>query len=419
MAESNVITASTEETIRPLIGKNVVIKKFLSRKKRGDLWLIGDKDVDKYVIIPESKVDIVTIILQYFDGTYTLKEVKDLMLTHHHVNVDVNGLYQKLLKAGLIANTPQYGRSFSEADLLKNIITINPSKLLWPLEKIINKYWRAWKLVTITSVLVSVLGWIWLLVMTSRNQHFRYVSMSYIFGFQDSFFLGFVLAQAFTLLSSLLHELGHYIMARHLNLESKGISFSFYGSMLPMLKVDARHVYLLEESRRMHFWLSGIYVNLLLASLSFNMILLANLTNMNANFLVALLWKIVLVNLFLVIINLIPFLPSDGYFVFSTLLKHPNLRTKMIKTLLTRKIQDLSLVFWVYSLISMVFLTLGLIFYVNWIFFAAVELFKVLPLPTPLKYIVVGLIPVFFFFQLYNGVKIIRNFYKNQAERVF
>jgi putative peptide zinc metalloprotease protein len=93
--------------------------------------------------------------------------------------------------------------------------------------------------------------------------------------------------------------------------------------VLPILYLKIGGLYTLSAARRIRVWSAGIFWNITFASL----ILMARYSFPLAEPYGATLMKVVLANFSIAIVNLFPFLPTDGYFILSTILKRFNVRT--------------------------------------------------------------------------------------------
>ena len=116
-----------------------------------------------------------------------------------------------------------------------------------------------------------------------------------------------------------IHELAYAIVEYRYGLKPREIVFALYlGS--PIFYVKVPGILGLSHMKRIYVWAAGIYMNFVLASLSIV------LMQFSRGGLYKLLIIICTTNISLVLGNLSPLLPLDGYFILTTLIKKPNLR---------------------------------------------------------------------------------------------
>jgi putative peptide zinc metalloprotease protein len=125
-------------------------------------------------------------------------------------------------------------------------------------------------------------------------------------------------------LSLLAHELAHGFTATWLGLPPRQFAAVAYLALMPIFFLRIPGIYTLSPGQRIQVWISGVWINLTIASTA---LIVTQTTTMPV------LYKQVLTGLavsngLIVAWNLIPFLPTDGYFIMCTLLKKPNVRPR-------------------------------------------------------------------------------------------
>lgn len=118
----------------------------------------------------------------------------------------------------------------------------------------------------------------------------------------------------------LFHEISHGIVAARYGLVPRKLVFSLYLMVSPVAYLKIPGMYTLTPKKRIHIWLAGMYTNFCLASI---FLLAYFFTNFIGN---EVFYAIGLTNLICIVMSISPFMPTDGYFIMSTLLKSPNLR---------------------------------------------------------------------------------------------
>jgi putative peptide zinc metalloprotease protein len=119
------------------------------------------------------------------------------------------------------------------------------------------------------------------------------------------------------------HELSHGLAATYFGLLPRKLCLSFYLGYLPMIYLRVGGTYTLPEWQRIVVWLAGIWWNLSFASICVLVLRFVTLPAGTTH----VVFVAAVANYWLAIVNLIPFLPTDGYFVLATLMKTTNIRS--------------------------------------------------------------------------------------------
>lgn len=134
----------------------------------------------------------------------------------------------------------------------------------------------------------------------------------------------------------LIHELGHAASSYRFGVKSKEIGFGLY-IVFPVLYTDVTEVWRISKIKRVIVNLGGIYFQLLI-NLGLILGLYLNFGNM-AN--VSTFRYLIQLNIATIIINIIPFLKFDGYWLYSDIFSIPNLKqqstvyfSKLLKTIM-------------------------------------------------------------------------------------
>lgn len=117
----------------------------------------------------------------------------------------------------------------------------------------------------------------------------------------------------------LLHELSHAVASKNMGLEPKTITLSLYLYSTLMVYLRIPGIYKLTPKKRIVVWGAGMYTNLFLFSAFF-------LWYMLTGYKYQIIFVLAVSNLFQIMRDMSPFMPLDGYYIFSTLIKRPNLR---------------------------------------------------------------------------------------------
>jgi len=147
------------------------------------------------------------------------------------------------------------------------------------------------------------------------------------FDYSSGGIITYLLIYPILIIITLIHELGHSAATLKFNVQPKSIGFGFY-YLLPVLYTDISGIWRLSKMKKVIINLAGIYMQLLANGLIFITTLFLR-NNLITNFL----HYIVLANFSIIIINLLPFIKYDAYWIYSDLSGINNLQSKSIKFL--------------------------------------------------------------------------------------
>lgn len=139
--------------------------------------------------------------------------------------------------------------------------------------------------------------------------------------------LGILLLLA--MISAIIHEIGHGLAAMHWRINVQQAGFKFIWG-LPVFYVDLSEVWVRPRNERILVTLAGPLTNLILAGLA-TIPLILRLASPD---LVQVIREFIWINLFAIMINLIPVGGLDGYFILEDILGIPNLSKRARKAAL-------------------------------------------------------------------------------------
>jgi Zn-dependent protease len=125
---------------------------------------------------------------------------------------------------------------------------------------------------------------------------------------------------ATTLFSVIVHELSHCFAAASCGIQSGSLRLQLYLGVFPIAGLKFAGLYTLPVRGRLAVWSAGLLANASLAA--------AALRNEDLPRASATLAALLTVNWFMIVLNLLPLLPTDGYFLLTTLAKDANVRTR-------------------------------------------------------------------------------------------
>jgi putative peptide zinc metalloprotease protein len=329
--------------IKPIVA-NDLDKYELFRNKKGTIYTIGSLKKDRFVLADEKNVDDVLKAYKLFDGNHTLNDVGNVFINKHKV-LDTYKLFKIAEQAGLIEN------SNKEKIVILNefqkygvkILNITLKKKWYNIFHIISKLFNK------LSVFVFI---VLLLLSISLMPDFGImISKLNIYNLFNSTILSLMLSSFITTVSVLMHETSHAAMAMKYGLKPRKVSVSIY-LFSPIIYITIPGIYTLSRNKRLLVHSAGILMNFFLFSLSV----------VSLPFVSGILRDVMLLtafnNLGLIVTNIVPFLPLDGYFILMNLLKIPNLRRITKKKLLSvmegNKIDII--IYSIYNFISVLFI---------------------------------------------------------------
>ena len=296
--------------IKPIIAKDIH-SWILFEKKDGNIYCMGSLEKDKYIQLHETILEPVKTAVAYFDGTRSLEEIEEILIREHSMKLDVVKLYDLLCKANLIEGIDKALIEKQEMDYLS--ITLKEFKLnkiynfLDKLNKLLFPY-----IIYITAAIIGVS-----IVFFAKNLH-NFVRASN-YALSGSYALGISVSLIIFIVSIGLHELAHGIAGYRFGLRPSKLVIALY-VFTPMFYLKMPGIYTIKPKKRIYVWAAGVYTNLIIAA---SAIILSEFASGNIR---NILFLCSITNLSLILANLSPLLPLDGYFIVSTLLKRPNLR---------------------------------------------------------------------------------------------
>jgi Zn-dependent protease len=128
---------------------------------------------------------------------------------------------------------------------------------------------------------------------------------------------------SFLFCSFFFHELAHGLAATYFGLIPRRMFLSLYLGYLPMIYLRIGGTYTLREWQRIVVWLAGVWWNFTFASICALLLRMFTFSPGTAH----VLFVAIVANYWLGIVNLFPFMPTDGYFIFATLTRSVNIRS--------------------------------------------------------------------------------------------
>lgn len=283
-----------------------------------DLYCVGNLERDKYIAVPAGKLPLVLNFVQLLDGTRSLESIATTLEQEYGQKTDVVQLYQLLSHANLIEDPAP--ESVFQGEFRRfsfDLLTLNTRRFFEKLQPFARQTNRALWAVGLVVVLLGI-----------ASLDAQFLSSQNVFLVGDSFLIGYAVLAAGSLLSILCHELAHAFVASAYGATARSIRMALYMGFIPYFYTEIAGIYPLKPAQRIRIWLAGSYLNLLLGCAGILLYRWAGpFLTLEAR---QILTKFSLANFFTILGNLSPLMPTDGYFIVSTLLKRVNIRTNAL-----------------------------------------------------------------------------------------
>ncbi|MEW6732260.1 MAG: efflux RND transporter periplasmic adaptor subunit [Acidobacteriota bacterium] len=279
------------------------------------LFWFKDTISNRYFKAGQRERDIITLI----DGTHTLTEIQELIRERMRFDVDLRKLatiIAKLDTIGLIDGVKRPEIKTTETFNLaqKKFSLVNPDNFLTKLHQLIP--WVFTKTFVITSCL-SIL-----LVMMELSSHYReFIAQTKALASHGWLF--FLVGWSIICL----HEIGHGLTCKHYGGRVTDMGFMLFYYVLPAGYCNVSDIYLFKNKwHRVYVLLAGLYTQFLIAALAAGGWLLFAPSSIISNACCIIFWGATSST----VINLIPLLKLDGYYIITNVLGEYNLQAQSI-----------------------------------------------------------------------------------------
>ena len=270
------------------------------------MFIVGNAQLDRYIRVPAASVQPVWRAIQYSDGNRSCSEIVSLILAAGW-KLDVAELYRKLTEAGLVAGS-EYVSDLSRISVKWGEARISGLFPVWPWWGLVSHLFTA---AMFLSVVAAAVVWFVCPVTTPRSLNFSGLELV-------------VAMFAGAGLSIVIHETAHALAACAEGLTPARVRFLGYLGVIPYILLSIPGLYTIRPAGRLRVWFAGPLASLSLASCCY----LAS--GLEIVPMAARIWldRMSLANTLLAVWNCCPLLPTDGYFIVSTLLKQANWRIR-------------------------------------------------------------------------------------------
>jgi len=308
----------TQEPIReagvppPKLIDGVGIWLFYPRTSRcEEIYIVGSIAADRYLTVPGSKLLAIQAFMRAVDGTKTLAQIQDSVVREQGLAIEVEALLRKFQRAGLLTES-----AFVQG---RDIQQMSATVLRLPLDRLLRWFQRlstlAWPTACLGAGLMAVAA-----VLIVRDPSLLQL-MTKPVAPDMSRMASLVQVALVASLSMTVHELSHCFAASQWGIRSGTVKFQLYLGTIPIVGLRLAGLYTLPLRGRLAVWGAGVFANFSLAA--GGLIGLRTVAPGSAALELA-----VAMNWLLGVFNLMPLLPTDGYFLLCTLMKDSNVRLR-------------------------------------------------------------------------------------------
>lgn len=269
---------------------------------RDEIYIVGSITADRYLTVPGSMLPAVRAFIDQLDGRRSLDEARERM-RERGIEMDVEALHRKFVRAGLVltrSNRPMGDIQAASTELVR----LPVDRLLRALSGFSRFGWP----VTFLAAALIVTA----LTLAVFDPAFRRLTAKPA-GLAEAVLIGTA--------SVVFHELSHCYAASCRGIASGTVKAQLYLGVIPIVGLKLAGLYTLTPRDRLAVWGAGIVFNLTAAAAA--MLALGTVAPHSP-----VLQTTAAFNWLLVVFNLMPLLPTDGYFLLSTLMRESNVRVR-------------------------------------------------------------------------------------------
>ena len=284
----------------PVLKKN--IRKIIIFDSKPNKYALYIEETDRFILISEKEIDRIIQISKLTDGHNNISKILNV------VKFDKKDTIRSVLlmyKLHLFDDT-QKKQQFSETSILSKKICSFSLKISDKFSKFF--YFGYWILLTLLIVFFGLYSLL-------KYEHITEHVQNNVRNFNG---INYFISLLLTIPIFMIHEFAHVATACRYQLNKNlKIYLAFYLYFIPYVYVKIPGLYTIKRLKRIHILISGVLANFLLGII---FVLLNVITNEN------IFLSLALSNFQIIFVNLMPFNLTDGYFIFSNLLKSYNLR---------------------------------------------------------------------------------------------
>ena len=280
-------------------------------KNKEDIYVICSKEGSANYFCKESFLEIVVSALKLFNGHNSIEKITEIMSVKYP-EYKVEEMIKKLAKSKFIKGNEE---KYISSELKRSSINIKEFDITG-LGKIDKGIIRVLYSIFLGLISVSIIICINLLIQN------RFIISAYAGQKTQGLYLMKIIVIIVSMIVSLIfHEFAHILVGLQHGLVPIKLGISLYMNVIPMYYIITPGTYLASTYERIKFYIAGVCANFIIFAF-FSMF--ASVFQCDFFYLIA------FSNFQLILINLIPFALTDGYFLMSIILKRINLRLDFI-----------------------------------------------------------------------------------------
>jgi hypothetical protein len=281
------------------------IKKVILFESNPNQYALYIWETDRFIILPQTKIDNILEIAELSDGHHSVAELITNNSFSGEDNINTLALMNKL---NLFNQDMTSGNRFSETKMFsKQLISFSFS---------FNRNSAKWFRCIYWSVICALLIVSFLCAIKEWNSFL----FSFTMGKTNLGIFGYFATLAMMIPVFVIHEFAHVAVACKYGLyKNITINISLYFYFIPYIYVKIPGLYTLKKNERIKILVAGVFSNFLLSLVFINIYFFSK---------TEFFFFIAVSNFQIIIVNLLPFNLTDGYFIFSNILKKNNLRKK-------------------------------------------------------------------------------------------
>jgi Zn-dependent protease len=280
------------------------------------VYILGSPQVDRFILIPAAAITVINAVIPLFDGNHSIEAIARIIQQCYARKVDIARLYERLSVGGLILKpAPKF---VERGDIESMSLTLMKLDIRPCFRMIAGHAKTLAPLLAVLSIVLIVAGlFVQCFDATYARDALRLASRRGGVRADIALYYGFLFCSFF------FHEIAHGLAATYFGLIPRKLCLSLYLGYLPMIYLRIGGTYTLLEWQRIVVWLAGVWWNFTFASVCALLLRVVSFSPGTAH----VLFVAIVANYWLGIVNLFPFMPTDGYFILATLTKGVNIRS--------------------------------------------------------------------------------------------
>ena len=275
-----------------------------------EVYTVGSITADRYLAVPGSKLPAVQAFMHQLNGQKTLDEIQAAMIRENGLQLDVAALHRKFSRAGLLAQGSGQAGDIQE---------MSTTFLRLPIDRLL-RWFQLFSPAMMPMVFLGAAVIAAAIVLLLLEPSFlRLMAMPTVGNL--SHVRTVALAVLIGLLSITLHELSHCFAASRWGILTGTLRVQLYLGTIPIVGLKLAGLYTLSPRGRLAVWSAGVFTNLSIMAGALVAIRTIAPGSVALGLTAAINWL-------LAIFNLMPLLPTDGYFMLCTLVKDSNVRVR-------------------------------------------------------------------------------------------